>query len=134
MKKITFLISVLAGIAFSGFGAHAATLVCASKKDAHIYFTDGQVRLAALFQNESQLRNVNMTFSELLGSGDAVSKGVLSKNRKWVRYVLSGDALCSYRLMLPIGYSKAQRFGGMLDSFCEENSNYSVPLACAIRP
>ena len=132
MKTILFATLAL----FATQAAQADTLKCASKKDEHLYYTDGQLLLVVKdVAGETLLFDSSLTLKPegKLGSEDKKLEGTIAGEGKWIRFNMYGDAWCSYRLALPRGFSdKREAFPAFVDAYCEENSNYSIRMSCKI--
>ena len=112
--------------------AHADELLCASAGNQELYYTNGQVRLTAIINNETSLSNLELTTtgSDTLGVSEEHIDGEIKG--KYVRFSAS-DAWCNYRITLPLGFMQKATTVMFLDAYCEENSNYSIRLKCAVQ-
>ena len=121
---------------FTAQAAQASTLKCASKKDEHLYYTDGQLLLVVKkVAGETLLLDSSLSLRPegKLGSNDAKLEGSITGTGKWIRFSMYGDAWCSYRLALPRGFTeKTESFPAFVDAYCEENSNYTVRMNCRL--
>lgn len=121
------------GLLMSFAVAHAENIVCASKEREELYFTQGQILLKGVIADAVSLTDVSMatTGSDVLGFSSENSTGVVKK--EFVRFVVGGDAWCSYRLALPEDFTKRTTVIGFLDASCEEGYNYNIRLNCSIQ-
>lgn len=134
------LLSVFA-FAFIATQAQANVVVplkCASKKNETLYYTSGQLLLSVKHVfNDTTITGTSLSLQpegKLGAKVDGQVTGKASRDGKWTRFDIGGDAWCSYRLTLPRGFS--ERFDtipAFVDAFCEENSNYSIRLNCRIQ-
>ena len=121
---------------FTAQAAQADSLKCASKKDEHLYYTDGQLMLLVKdVVGETLMFGSSLSLQPegKLGAREKKIEGSFKGDGKWVRFGIGGDAWCSYRLALPRGFSKKDTtFPAFVDAYCEENSNYSIRMSCKI--
>lgn len=112
--------------------AHADELLCASIGNQELYYTNGQVRITAIINNETSLRKLELstTGSDTLGVSEEKVDGKIKG--KYSRFSFS-DAWCNYRIALPLGFMQKTNTTVFLDANCEENSNYSLRLNCAVQ-
>lgn len=132
MRAIILFVATL----FATQAAQADTLKCASKKDEHLYYTDGQLLLVVKDVAAETLMfgsSLSLQPEGKLGANEKTVRGSFKGDGKWVRFDIGGDAWCSYRLALPRGFSKKEAsFPAFVDAYCEENSNYSIRMSCKI--
>lgn len=111
-------------------------LKCASKKNENLYFTEGQLLFTAKHVlNETTLLSTSLTLvpRDKLSADERQADGKISRDGKWVRFVIGGDAWCSYRIALPRDFqNRRDSIPAFVDAFCEENSYYSIRLNCRI--
>jgi len=111
-------------------------LKCASNKNETLYYTEGQLLFTAKHVlNETTLLSTSLTLipEKKLGADERQADGKISRDGKWIRFEIGGDAWCSYRLALPRGFQeRTNSIPAFVDAFCEENSNYSIRLNCRI--
>lgn len=130
MKKIMILVFTLLMVP----ATQAATLVCASMKDETLYYQDGQLVLSAVATEPSVLQSAELSFlpARRLGTSETDIQG--QQKGGWIRFQLSGDAWCSYKVALPADFLEQSRaFTAFVDAVCEENSNSTIRLSCRLR-
>ena len=112
--------------------AHADELLCASKKDQTIYFSQGQVLVKGELNSPTLLSMVSMkvTGGSNLGAIEDELKGKVKGN--WVRFQFS-DAWCDYTATLPKDFMISRSVPMFLDARCEENTNSTIKLFCKIQ-
>jgi hypothetical protein len=124
--------ALLAGLICSS--AQADTLLCASKRNAEIYFTEGQVRITAEINSSTLLSNVNFSIKggeNTLNSLTEEAKGKVTA--AYVRFELEGSLFCTYKIALPKNFMTQSNTRLYVDASCEEGYNYSVQLNCSVQ-
>lgn len=131
---------ILFGIFMLGTLVNAETpkIFCASKKGEHIYYgSDGQIFLTAESLSDDHIANVMLEHrpDDKYGSRErGVRLGKLSRDGRYIRFGLDGDAWCTYKITLPSDYrGRTGSFPLFLDAYCEENTNSSHRLSCKIK-
>ena len=111
--------------------ASATELLCASKKDQDLYYSNGQVLITAKASSPTLLTNFTMEMKgSNLGSSENRIRGKATNN--WVRFQFA-DAWCDYSAALPKNFTSLETFTLFLDAHCEENTNGSVRLNCRLK-
>lgn len=131
MKKVLLLIAALPF--FTTFSAQADEIVCASKKDAYIYFTEGQVLFRAEVNSSTLLGNTELTVKgePKLDASTEESEGKATD--KYVRFPVGSSLFCNYRLALPKDFMTKETTLAFLDAYCEEGYDSSATLSCRIQ-
>lgn len=132
MSKVsTFTLLVLANLAFTSV-ANAAQISCTTDKEVELYFSSGYIRLTADIKNNVTLENLSLSLigDAKMGGRENLIEGKTTK--KYVRFSLYGDHVCSYKLTLRKHFATYKTTTAYLDAFCEENHNSAHRLKCKI--
>lgn len=114
--------------------ANAKTMACASGKEEILYFQDGQLVMTADVVASDKIENVEMSFLPDRKLGASETEVQAQKKGDWMRFYLDGDAWCSYKVVVPSNFSRANgSFIAIVDAVCEENINSTIRMNCRLR-
>jgi hypothetical protein len=113
--------------------ANAKSITCTSKKGEQIYYTEGQLVLNSEIVNATTLEGGEFVVLPKDKLWTNIERAEAVTRNGYSRFVIGGDAWCSYRLALPEDFlSRTGKFNAFLDAYCEENSNSSHRVGCRI--
>jgi len=127
---LKFIVSAMLLVASTS--AFANELLCSSKKDETLYFTDGQIRVTAKVINSEHLQNVEMISGGNPGFTETELVGKKNQTGKYIRFQ-SSDAWCNYTITLPAGFMTRDTTVLFLDAKCEEGNNSEHRLNCRLQ-
>lgn len=132
MTKVSvFVLSILTSFAFNHL-AQAKQITCSSKKEVELYFSTVQINFAADIKNNVTLENISLSLVGDSKMGGRENRVEGKATKKYVRFSLYGDHVCSYKLTLRKGFENFKTTTAYLDAFCEDNHNSAHKLSCKL--